>query len=124
MVVLFFSMGILLEDAKIGNGIVQSKYVTISSYHNSYEDAHRFFQSEANTLQSGLDPLRSKSMELDIKERLRIFYDFFHPGEEEHFRFSMKRKMQPSLISASLMLPCILIFSFLFPRCLKHPVIS
>ena len=85
---------ILLEDAKIGNGIVQSKYVTISSYHDSYEDAHRFFQSEANTLQSGLDPLRSKSTELDIKERLRIFYDFFHPGEEEHFRFSMKRKMQ------------------------------
>ena len=88
------SNNILLEDAKLGNGIVQSKYITVSSYHTKNEDIDHRFDAVQMNLSSGLQELHSQIIPLSAKERLRVFYDFFHPGQEEHFRFSMKRCMR------------------------------
>ena len=85
---------ILLADAKVGNRITHSIYATVSSFHDKHDDVARYYNTITTNLQSGLDALDAKCVELDAKERLRVFYDFFHPGEEEHFRFNMKTLMR------------------------------
>ena len=85
---------ILLADAKVGNRITHSIYATVSSFHDKHDDVARYYTTIATNLQSGLDALNAKCMELDASERLRVFYDFFHPGEEEHFHFNMKTLMR------------------------------
>ena len=84
---------ILLADAKVGNRITHSIYVTVSSFHDRHDDVSQCYRTIATNLQTGLNAFNSKCMELDAKERLRVFYDFFHPGEEEHFHFNMKTLM-------------------------------
>ena len=84
---------ILLADAKVGNRITHSIYATVSSFHDKHDDVSRYYNTIATNLQSGLDALDAKCVDLDARERLRVFYDFFHPGEEEHFRFNMKTLM-------------------------------
>ena len=85
---------ILLADAKVGNRITHSIYATVSSFHDKHDDVARYYNTIATNLQSGLDALDSKCVELDAKERLRVFYDFFHPGEEEHYHFNMQTLMR------------------------------
>ena len=85
---------ILLADAKVGNRITHSIYATVSSFHDKHDDVARYYNTIATNLQSGLDALDAKCVELDAKERLRVFYDFFHPGEEEHYHFNMKTLMR------------------------------
>lgn len=84
---------ILLADAKVGNRITHSIYATVSSFHDKHDDVARYYNTIATNLQSGLDALNAKYVDLDASERLRVFYDFFHPGEEEHFHFNMKTLM-------------------------------
>ena len=81
---------ILLADAKVGNRITHSIYATVSSFHDKHDDVARYYTTIATNLQSGLDALNAKCVDMDAKERLRVFYDFFHPGEEEHFHFDME----------------------------------
>ncbi len=85
---------ILLADAKVGNRITHSIYATVSSFHDKHDDVARYYNTIATNLQSGLDAMDAKCVELDAKERLRVFYDFFHPGEEEHYHFNMQTLMR------------------------------
>ena len=66
----------------------------MSSFHDKHDDVARYYNTIATNLQSGLDALDAKCVELDAKERLRVFYDFFHPGEEEHYHFNMQTLMR------------------------------
>lgn len=77
----------ILEGKK---GIEQIKLVTISLRSNTYEDVKTYLETlEVNymklfsTVGSGLIPLNANS-------RLKIFYNFFRPGEEDKWNFDIE----------------------------------
>ena len=73
-----------------GNSIVQEHYITISVQKKNIEEARTYFARVGTDLQTRLGKLSSRCIELDTTERLRIFHDFFRPGQEEYFHFDMK----------------------------------
>lgn len=84
----------LMDKAMSGSGITQEKYFTVSVIKNSYEEAKTFFNRVSAELSARLARLSSKCTELEIKERMRIFHDFFRIGQEDHYHFSMKQLMR------------------------------
>lgn len=76
------------------NNLVQDKYITITVEKKSIEEARVFFTRVGNHLQQRLTALSSSATELDIKERLRIFHDFFRIGEETQFRFNIRETLR------------------------------
>ena len=84
----------LLEKAAGTNNVVQDKYITISVMKRSIEEARAYFARVGAELAGHFARLGSKLTELDTIERLRIFYDFFHYGEESDYRFSLFETMK------------------------------
>ena len=84
----------LLDKATGANSIVQDKYVTISVCKKNIEEARNYFARIGADLIGHFNRLGSKCTELDATDRLRIFHDFFRPGEEEHFRFDLSDAMK------------------------------
>lgn len=72
-----------------GNSIVQERYITVSVFKKTVEEARAYFARVGTDLTAHLGRLSSSCAELDAAERLRIFHDFFRPGEEAHFRYDM-----------------------------------
>jgi type IV secretory pathway VirB4 component len=77
-----------------GNNIVQEKYITVSSEKKKIDEARKYFARIGTDLTSYLAKLSSKPKELDAKERLRIFHDFFRIGSEIQYRFDLKETMK------------------------------
>ena len=75
------------------NNIVHDKYITISSEKKNAEEARTFFNRVGNDLSADFAKLSSHIAELGYKDRLRIFYDFFHNGDGNAFSFDMKKEM-------------------------------
>ena len=53
-----------------------------------------FFHGVDADLSKNFGRLESGAKALDNQDRLRIFHDFFRPGEEEHFRFDLSDAMK------------------------------
>ena len=85
--------GILTEKALESNNLIQDKYITISVARKSIDEARTFFKRVDIDLSKSFGKLDSGAKPLDNHERLRIFHDFFRPGEEQHFRFKMGEAM-------------------------------
>jgi len=84
------SNDILLERATASNNLVQEKYITLSIPVRKPDDSRTYFRRvEANLIKS-LSRLGSTVQPLCNVERLRIFHDFFRPGEEQFFDFDRK----------------------------------
>ena len=58
-------------------GVIQEKLLTITVNKKNINEAERYFSSKEIELGNSFAKLDSKLTELDINERLRIFYDFF-----------------------------------------------
>ena len=84
----------LMDKAMSGSGIVQEKYITVSTLKQNFEDAKIFFARVSADLSTRFARLSSKCIELDISERMRIFHDFFRIGQEEQFRFELSELMK------------------------------
>ncbi len=84
----------LLDKAIGANSIVQDKYVTISVFKKSLDDAKSYFTRVGADLISHFNRLGSKCVELDAEERLRIAHDFFRTGEETSFHFNAVETMR------------------------------
>ena len=82
----------LLEKATGANGITQEKYITVSIYKKSIEEARTYYARVGADLQMRFSSLGSTLEELDAVERLRIFHDFYRQGEEINFEFDMNQK--------------------------------
>lgn len=76
------------------NSIVQERYITISTHKRSIEEARAFFARATNDAISRLNHLGAHCEELSAVERLRIFHDFYRPGEEAGFRFDIRETMR------------------------------
>ena len=80
---------VLTDKAAESNDLIQDKYITVSVARKNIEEARTFFHRVDADLGKNFGRLESGARALDNQERLRIFHDFFRPGEEEHFRFDL-----------------------------------
>ena len=80
----------LLSKALSTTSIVQDKYLTISVFRNSIEDARSYFNRVGAELHMHFSRLGSGLTELDAEERLKILFGFYRIGEESSFSFSME----------------------------------
>lgn len=79
----------LMDKISSTDEIVQEKYITITAFKNSIEEARAFFQRTSVELSAHLGKLGSNCEELNAMERLKILHDFYRNGEEENFYFDM-----------------------------------
>ncbi len=81
----------LLEKATGSNRMVQEKYVTVSVYKKTVEEARSYFARVGTDLMGHFARLGSKCVELDATERLRALHDFYRAGEETAFFFDLQQ---------------------------------
>lgn len=82
---------LLADKMAESNNIVHEKYITVSTEKRNIEEARTFFTRVSNDLTADFSKISSKITELGIKDRLRIFYEFFR--NESSFEFNMKKEM-------------------------------
>jgi type IV secretory pathway VirB4 component len=85
---------ILLDEATGANGFVQMKYITVSVFKKSIEEARNYFSRVGTDLAAHLNRLGSRAIVLDAGDRLRIFHDFFRPNEVGSYRFDAQDAMR------------------------------
>lgn len=84
----------LLDRAVVNsNNMVQEKYITVSTSRKNILDARSLFSRMSSDLYSNFAKLSSRLIELDAKERLRIFHDFYKLGQEQYYNFDLKKTM-------------------------------
>ena len=84
----------LLDRVTGSNSIVQEKYVTVTVWKKTLEEARAYFVRAGADLVSGFSRLGSRCVELSVSERLRILHDFYRTGEETDFYFDLKETMR------------------------------
>ena len=85
---------LLADKAADSNNLIQEKYITISVEAKSLEDAKAFFNRVGTDLTTSLSRMDSVVREINLSERLRLFHDFFRPGEEQEYRFDLTETMR------------------------------
>ena len=85
---------ILMDEATGANGFVQMKYITVSVFKKSIDEARNYFSRVGADLSAHLNRLGSRAIVLDAGDKLRIFHDFFRPGEEGGFYWDAKDAMR------------------------------
>ena len=76
----------LKQKAEHTNFIRQDLLLTISTSGKSYENAKVFLNRSANEITAKLKSLGSTAEEVGSRERLSLFYDLYHMGEENDFQ--------------------------------------
>ena len=84
----------LRQQTSIANDLIQEKYLTVSIHKRSLEDARLYFKRVDTDLGGYFTRVGSSLQELDCPERLKIFHDFYRPGEESRFFFDLKDLMK------------------------------
>jgi len=84
----------LLERATGANSMIQEKYVTVSVYKKSIEEARTYFTRVGAELTGHFARLGSKCVEMDATDKLRALHDFYRTGEETGFHFDMLETMR------------------------------
>lgn len=86
---------ILSDHANEGNGIVQEKYLTITtSSDKDIQTVRNQFSRIETTLNTKMETLGSGMTALDARDRLRILHSFFRKGEETIFSFDLSESMR------------------------------
>ena len=84
----------LLEKISGVDGMSQEKYITVTAFKNSIDEARNFFSRLNVELTSHFSKLGSSLEELNAIERLKILHDFYRSGMEEQFQFDIKDFMR------------------------------
>ena len=84
----------LLDKATSSNSMVQEKYVTVSCYKKTIEEARTYFARVTTELNSHFARLGSKCTEVNGEDKLRILHDFYRTGEESDFHFDIQERMR------------------------------
>ena len=86
---------IMLEEATGSNGFIQQKYITVSVFKKTVDEARNYFARISSDLTAHLNRLGSRAVVLDAGDRLRTLHDFFRPNDESGgYQFDMKDSMQ------------------------------
>lgn len=73
------------------SSIQQERYITVSVPRRNIEEARVFFGRISGEITSRLNQLDSQGEELNAVERLRIFHDFYRPGEETEYHLDLNQ---------------------------------
>ena len=84
----------LLDKATSSNSMVQEKYVTVSCYKKTIEEARTYFARVTTELNSHFARLGSKCAEVNGEDKLQILHDFYRTGEESGFHFDIQESMR------------------------------
>ena len=84
----------LLEKATGAESVIQEKYVTVSAYKKTIEEAKTYFSRIGTELTGHFARLGSKCVEMDATDRLRALHDFYRTGEETGFHFDLAETMR------------------------------
>ncbi len=85
---------ILAKNSIDSKNMIQEKLITVTIDKKNINESRNYFSRTGTELSSNFAKLNSKFTELDINERLRIFYDFFRTGEEDLYNFDIKQCMR------------------------------
>lgn len=81
---------ILLKKTTGTTAMVQDKYLIISVYKQSAEDARSYFARVGAELGQHFSRLGSRLIEISGEERLKILFNFYRIGEESEFNFDVR----------------------------------
>jgi len=85
---------VLAQNSIDSKGMIQEKLLTIAIDKKNIDESRNYFARTGTELGNNFAKLNSKLTELDINERIRIFYDFFRTGEEDLFKFDIRANMR------------------------------
>ncbi len=85
---------ILKDKVAESNDLVQEKYITLSLPRRKMEESRSYFRRVEGNLAKSFGRLDSGARPIKCHDRLRIFHDFFRPGEEQYFSFDMESAMR------------------------------
>ena len=81
---------VLSKNSIDSQGMIQEKLLSITIEKRNIDEARNYFRRKEAELSNNFSKLNSKFTELDLKERLRLFYDFFRTGEEDLYDLDIK----------------------------------
>ena len=84
----------LMDKAMGANCIMQVKLITISVAKKDIKEARSYFARIGADLTAHFAALGSKCAELNADDRLRVFHDFFRPGDESAYSLSLSTRMK------------------------------
>ena len=84
----------LMDKAMGANCIMQVKLITISVSKKDIKEARSYFARIGADLTTHFAALGSKCAELNADDRLRVFHDFFRPGDESAYSLSLSTRMK------------------------------
>lgn len=84
----------LLDKAMGANCIMQVKLITISVAKKDIAEARNYFARIGADLAAHFAALGSKCAELTADDRLRVFHDFFRPGDESAYSLTLNTRMK------------------------------
>ena len=76
----------ILRNSSSNNNIMQEKYITVTIFKESYEEAKSTFIRIYTDLKLRFEKINSRVTELEAYDRLKIFHDFYR-GIDEDFVF-------------------------------------
>lgn len=85
---------LLTEKAAESNNLIQEKYITVSIPERKIEEARAWFRRVDGALSKSFGKLDSTAKAVSCMDRLRLFHDFFRPGEEGRFHFDPAQAMR------------------------------
>ena len=83
----------IMEKAVGDSGLVQEKYITITTFKREVDAARTYLSRVGAGLSSHFATLGSRCNALDAESKLRIFHDFYQPGLESSYHFSLEQSM-------------------------------
>lgn len=81
---------VLLDKIAEMDEIIQEKYITVTIFKNTIEEARGAFAHITNELTAHFGQLGSYCAALTTNERLKILHDFYRNGKEEKFYFDIE----------------------------------
>ena len=85
---------ILQGQAAASNNLVQEKYITLSIAPQKIEESRAYFRRVDGNLTKNFGRLDSSARAISNYDRLRIFHDFFRPGQEQYFTYDQSLAMR------------------------------
>lgn len=96
---------ILIQRAAESNNLVQEKYITLSIPRRKIDETRAYFRRVDTNLSKSFGRLDSGARPVSNHDRLRIFHDFFRPGEEPYFTFDQAAAIRRGLDFRDLICP-------------------
>ena len=86
--------GVLYEKAQEADGNIQEKYVTVTIFRRSIEEARNAFRRIDAELRARFRAIGSTCTDMDAEERLKVLFGFYRYGEDEDYCFDLKDAMR------------------------------